>query len=156
MSTKSTSFILIAALILVCIGLVFWLYVDGSQLPLPEGEGIAGYATRLDIVFDPAASETTHETISFDLTNRQVSALLQLLRESSYRRARYGSSVSFSGDITYAISLAYQAGDRQETALITILDNELIHVLAAPDNASGYLKITDPDFLPKLQAILEN
>ena len=154
MSAKFRYFLVIAFVMLLCIGLVLWLYV--GQLPLPEGQDITGHVTRLDIVFDPAAGETTHETVSFDLTDQQVSAFLTLLQDSSYQRTLHRSSVSFDGEVTYTVSLTYQAGDRRETTMITILGNELINVLVTPDTSTGYLKIIDPDFLTRLQEILGN
>lgn len=156
MSTKLRYFIVIATVILLCIGLVCWLYVDGSQLPLPEGDPISGYMTRLDIGFNETEHTATHDTESFAMTDEQIDALLRLLRASSYRRTRYGSSVSFDGDVVYTISLAYQAKGRQEITMISVLDNELINVLVNSSTSSGYLKIIEPDFLPQLQAILEN
>ena len=156
MSTKFRYFLIIAILMLLCIGLVCWLYVDGSRLPLPEADYLTGYATRLDIGFDEASGSATHNTVNFDMTDEQISSFLHLLRTSSYRRTRYGSSVSFDGDVAYSISLTYRLEDRNEIVLISILDNELLNVLVNSNISSGYLKIIDPEFLTKLQSILEN
>ena len=122
---------------------------------MPEGSGITGYATRILIGLDETDYTPTHDTISFDMTDTQVAEFLQLLRQNSYWRTRHGSSVSFDGDVWYTVTLAYQAGSKQEFTMISVLDNEMINILVGSDTSSGYLKITDPDFLAKLQAILE-
>lgn len=144
--------ILAAVLILGAAGFFSWLHVDGTQLPLPEGEDITGYVTRLDIGFDAENGTATHDSVSADMTDAQVADFLQLLRGSSYRRTRYGNSVSFDGDAVYTISLAYREGNKNQIRMISILDNELMNVGVE----FGYLRITDPDFLTRLQAILEN
>ena len=152
MSTKLRYFIVIASVMLLCIGLVCWLYVDGKQLPLPEGDPISGYVTRLDIGIDAENGTATHDSVSADMTDAQIADFLQLLRGSSYRRTRYGNSVSFDGDAAYAISLVYREGGKNQNQMISVLGNDLLCV----DPADGYLRITDSEFLNRLQAILEN
>ena len=145
-------FIVLAVLLIASIVFFSWLQVDGTELTLPEAQGVTGYVTRLDIGLDPESGTAIHDTTDFDMSDAQVADLLQLLRDSSYRRTRYGNSVSFDGDATYAISLAYREGGRNEILMISVLDNEFINVGVE----FGYLRITDHDFLTKLQAILEN
>ena len=138
--------LLIGGAILLC-----WLHVDGDELALPEGE-ITGYVTRLDIGLDTDSGTATHDTNSFDITQKQIIDLLQLLRESSYWRTRHGSSVSFDGDLVYTVSLSYRENGKTQLLMISVLDNELIHC----DPGFEYLRITDPDFLEKFRSILEN
>ena len=144
--------ILVAVLILGAAGFFSWLHVDGTQLPLPEGEDITGYVTRLDIGFDAENGTATHDSVSVDMTDAQVADFLQLLRDSSYRRTRYGNSVSFDGDTAYTISLVYRENGKNQIQMISVLGNDLLCV----DPAAGYLRITDSAFLTRLQAILEN
>ena len=144
--------ILVAVLILSAAGIFSWLHVDGTQLPLPEGQDITGYVTRLDIGIDAENGTATHDSVSADMTDAQVADFLQLLRGSSYRRTRYGNSVSFDGDAAYAISLGYREGGKTKIQMISVLGNDLLCV----DPAVGYLRITDSEFLNRLQAILEN
>ena len=144
--------ILAAVLILGAAGFFSWLHVDGTQLPLPEGQDITGYVTRLDIGIDAENGTATHDSVSADMTDAQVADFLQLLRGSSYRRTRYGNSVSFDGDTAYAISLVYREGGKNQIQMISVLGNDLLCV----DPAAGYLRITDSAFLTRLQAILEN
>ena len=144
--------ILTAVLILGAAGFFSWLHVDGTQLPLPEGQDITGYVTRLDIGIDAENGTATHDSVSADMTDAQVADFLQLLRGSSYRRTRYGNSVSFDGDTAYAISLVYREGGKNQIQMISVLGNDLLCV----DPAAGYLRITDSAFLTRLQAILEN
>ena len=155
MSTKLRYFIVIASVMLLCIGLVCWLYVDGEQLPLPEGDPLTGNATRLDIGFNTEAATATHDSESSELTRAQIDSLLELLRSSSYQRTLHGNSVSSDGDIAYAIGLVYRQEGRNETVLFSILGN-MINICVSPDTSTGYLKIIDPEFLSQLQAILEN
>ena len=151
MKAKMKWFIIAIAVVLIASTVFFsWLHVDGTELALPEAQGVTGYVTRLDIGFDQESANATHDTTDFDMTDAQVADLLQFLRDSSYRRTRYGNSVSFDGDAIYTISLAYREGGRNELLMISVLDNELINVGVE----FGYLRITDPDFLTKLQAIL--
>lgn len=153
MTRKITWILILAAvLILGAAGFFSWLHVDGTQLPLPEGQDITGYVTRLDIGIDAENGTATHDSVSADMTDAQVADFLQLLRDSSYRRTRYGNSVSFDGDTAYTISLAYREGNKNQIRMISILDNELMNVGVE----FGYLRITDPDFLTRLQTILEN
>ena len=153
MSRKITwTLILAAVLILGTAGFFSWLHVDGTQLPLPEGQDITGYVTRLDIGFDAENGTATHDSVSADMTDAQIADFLQLLRGSSYRRTRYGNSVSFDGDAAYAISLGYREGGKNQIQMISVLGNDLLCV----DPADGYLRITDSAFLTRLQAILEN
>ena len=144
--------ILVAVLILGAAGFFSWLHVDGTQLPLPEGQDITGYVTRLDIGLDAENGTATHDSVSADMTDTQVADFLQLLRGSSYRRTRYGNSVSFDGDAAYTISLGYREGGKTKIQMISVLGNDLLCV----DPAVGYLRITDSEFLTRLQAILEN
>ena len=144
--------ILAVVLILGTAGFFSWLHVDGTQLPLPEGQDITGYVTRLDIGFDAENGTATHDSVSVDMTDAQVADFLQLLRDSSYRRTRYGNSVSFDGDTAYTISLGYREGGKTQIQMISVLGNDLLCVYPA----AGYLRITDSAFLTRLQAILEN
>ena len=153
MSRKITWILILAVvLILGAAGFFSWLHVDGTQLPLPEGQDITGYATRLDIGIDAENGTATHDSVSADMTDAQVADFLQLLRGSSYRRTRYGNSVSFDGDTAYTISLGYREGGKTKIQMISVLGNDLLCV----DPAAGYLRITDSAFLTRLQAILEN
>lgn len=153
MTRKITWILILAAvLILGAAGFFSWLHVDGTQLPLPEGQDITGYVTRLDIGIDAENGTATHDSVSADMTDAQVADFLQLLRGSSYRRTRYGNSVSFDGDTAYAISLVYREGGKNQIQMISVLGNDLLCV----DPAAGYLRITDSAFLTRLQAILEN
>ena len=153
MSRKITWILILAVvLILGAAGFFSWLHVDGTQLPLPEGQDITGYATRLDIGIDAENGTATHDSVSADMTDAQVADFLQLLRDSSYRRTRYGNSVSFDGDTVYAISLVYRENGKNQIQMISVLGNDLLCV----DPAAGYLRITDSAFLTRLQAILEN
>ena len=153
MTRKITWILILAAvLILGAAGFFSWLHVDGTQLPLPEGQDITGYVTRLDIGFDAENGTATHDSVSADMTDAQVADFLQLLRGSSYRRTRYGNSVSFDGDAAYTISLGYREGGKTKIQMISVLGNDLLCV----DPADGYLRITDSEFLTRLQAILEN
>ena len=158
MSTKRKCilFSVITLILIAAIGFLCWWHVDGTELPLPESDPLSGAVTRVDIGFDADSATATHDTEGHELTQAQIDTLLQLLRQSSYRRTGYGSSVSFDGDVTYAISLAYRLEGRNEIVLITVLDNALIHILVDSETSSGYLRIIDPDFLTQLQAILEN
>ena len=154
MSTKTKWIVIVLSVLLVIAAAVFfsWLHVDGAELTLPESQGITGYVSRLDIGLDEQTGTATHDTINFDMTDAQVADFLQLLRNSSFRRTRYGNSVSFDGETAYAISLSYREENKTEIRMISVLDNELINVGVE----FGYLRITDSDFLVKLQAILEN
>lgn len=153
MTRKITWILILAAvLILGAAGFFSWLHVDGTQLPLPEGQDITGYATRLDIGIDAENGTATHDSVSADMTDAQVADFLQLLRGSSYRRTRYGNSVSFDGDTAYTISLVYREGGKNQIQMLSVLGNDLLCV----DPAAGYLRITDSAFLTRLQAILEN
>ena len=153
MSRKITwTLILAAVLILGAAGFFSWLHVDGTQLPLPEGQDITGYVTRLDIGIDAENGTATHDSVSADMTDAQVADFLQLLRGSSYRRTRYRNSVSFDGDTAYTISLVYRENGKNQIQMISVLGNDLLCV----DPAAGYLRITDSAFLTRLQAILEN
>ena len=153
MAMKMKWMIAVAVVILIAAAVFFsWLHVDGAKLPLPEVQDITGYVTRLDIGLDTETGTATHDTVSFDMTDTQVADFLQLLRNSSYCRTRYGNSVSFDGEMVYTISLSYREENKTEILMISVLDNELISVGVE----FGYLQITDSDFLVKLQAILEN
>ena len=154
MSTKSKWIVIALSVLMLIAAAVFfsWLHVDGAELALPDTQGVTGYVTRLDIGLDQQTGTATHDTTNFDMTDAQIADFLQLLRNSSYRRTRYGNSVSFDGEITYTISLAYRKENKTEIRMISVLDNELINVGVE----FGYLRITDSDFLVKLQAILEN
>jgi len=154
MSAKMKWIVIVLSVLLVIAAAVFfsWLQVDGTELALPEAQGVTGYVTRLEIGLDGQTGTATHDTVNFDLRDAQVAEFLQLLRNSSYRRTHYGNSVSFDGKAAYTISLAYLEENRKEILMISVLDNELINVGVE----FGYLRISDPDFLGKLQAILEN
>ena len=154
MSTKIMWIVIALSVLMLIAAAVFfsWLHVDGAELALPDTQGVTGYVTRLDIGLDQQTGTATHDTINFDMTDAQVADFLQLLRNSSYRRTRYGNSVSFDGKIAYTISLAYREENKTEILMISVLDNELISVGVE----FGYLRIIDSDFLVKLQAILEN
>ena len=156
MSTKLRYLLPIALILLLCIGLVCLLYVDGSRLPLPEGIPLSGNAVRMDLGPDPESAAAAHDRGSIALTQEQIHSLLELLRGSSYRRTLHGSSVTFNGnmDRSYAIGLVYRLGDRNETVLISITGNGLISIVVGPDTATGFLKVTDPHFLSQLEAIL--
>ena len=154
MKAKMKWVIIVIAVVLIlgAAGFFSWLHVDGTELPLPEGQDITGYVTRLDIGLDAENGTATHDSVSADMTDAQIADFLQLLRGSSYRRTRYGNSVSFDGDTAYAISLVYREGGKNQIQMISVLDNDLLCV----DPADGYLRITDSAFLTRLQAILEN
>ena len=151
---RKITWILILAVVLILgtAGFFSWLHVDGTQLPLPEGQDITGYVTRLDIGLDAENGTATHDSVSADMTDAQIADFLQLLRGSSYRRTRYGNSVSFDGDAAYTISLGYREGGKTKIQMISVLGNDLLCV----DPAVGYLRITDSEFLTRLQTILEN
>ena len=151
---RKITWILILAVVLIlgAAGFFSWLHVDGKQLPLPEGQDITGYVTRLDIGIDAENGTATHDSVSADMTDAQVADFLQLLRGSSYRRTRYGNSVSFDGNTAYTVSLVYRENGKNQIQMISVLGNDLLCV----DPAVGFLRITDSEFLTRLQAILEN
>ncbi len=158
MSTKtrriisiSVSVILVAAIILT----FSWFYVRGAELRFLQ-EIPAGREATVSIwswSFD--GMTTDHNQYEADLTQDQLSQVLNLMQSSSYWRDP-ASSITHNEKSTYTIFITYDSDSTAQYLSITSSGGYAVLMNSSQDIPfeNDFLRIRDKDWVAKLDAIL--
>ena len=147
----SLSVVLAAAIILT----FSWFFVRGTELRFLRDIPADCEATVSIWSWSFDGSSTDHNQYEADLTQAQLSQLLDLLQSSSYWRDP-ASSISHHENSTYTVFITYEIDGTAQYLSITISGGYAINIYGSQDIPfkNNFLRIRDKDWVAKLDAIL--
>lgn len=148
--TISVSIILIVAFLLT----FSWFYVRGAELrflqdiPADCDAGVSIWTWSFD---EEATGQNEYKA---DLTQDQLSQVLELLQDSSYWRIP-ASTITYNDPTTYTVFITYKIDGTAQYISITSSGGYAINIHSSQENPfeNNFLRIRDEDWVKKLDAI---
>ena len=133
--------------------LLSWFLIRGAELHF-----LKEFPTDCDIV---CTKETCnlgtgeYESEEFSISPEQLTEVLTLLRKNTYWRIP-SSTITHDEDVSYYIYCKFSQDTRQEYLIISFIGNYAISITSSVEdfNHTGFLRILNKGFFPKLEAIL--